>query len=189
MLEVELFKSIDSSSLSFVNFIWLAWSIKESAYKFCSRNNPTLRFSPTKIIINKIQLPAEKNISMAGELESTSLDKTISYCCEVSFGGSKYFTRSLINNELIFSVCNNNDNFENVSWGIKNINDSTYQNQSAGVRVFALNKLKSIFNNTDLNIEKKPEGYPAISQQPSIPLSFAHHGSFVSYAFALCSNK
>jgi len=187
--EIELFKSIDSSSLSFENFVWLAWSIKESVYKFCSRNNSSLLFSPTKIFINSIQLPAKKNIPIGREMESGSLDRAISYCCEVSFQGSKYFTQSIINNELIFSVCNNKNDFDNICWGIKNIHDDRYENQSASVRLFTLNKLQDLFKHSDLKIEKKTAGYPVIKQRPNIPLSFTHHGCFVGYAFALNSNE
>ncbi len=183
--EVELFKSTISSKISFENFVWLAWSVKESVYKFCSRNHSTLPFSPTKIIVRKIQLPIEKNTLIAEELESTSLNRAISYCSEVSFAGRNYFTRSLINNELIFSVCNNNDDFENICWGIKTITDNSYENQSASVRMFVLNKLQDVFKRSDLRIEKKPAGYPVIAQEQNIPLSFTHHGCFVGYAFVL----
>jgi phosphopantetheinyl transferase (holo-ACP synthase) len=186
--EVELFKSTISSKISFENFVWLAWSVKESVYKFCSRNYSALPFSPTKIIIRKIQLPVEQNTSIPEELESTSLDEVISYRCEVSFEGRSYFTRSLINNELIFSVCNNNDDFENICWGIKTITDNSYENQSASVRLFALNKLQHVFKRSDLSIEKKHSGYPVIVQEQNIPLSFTHHGCFVGYAF-LYPNK
>jgi phosphopantetheinyl transferase (holo-ACP synthase) len=182
--EVELFKSRISSKISFEHFVWLAWSVKESVHKFYSRNHSTLSFSPTKIIIKKIQLPVEQNISIDEELESTSFDKARCYCCEVSIEGRNYFTRSFINKDLIFSVCNDADDFGNICWGIKTITDDSYQNQSASVRIFALNKLKKVFNRIDLSIEK-PNGYPVITQEQNIPLSFTHHGCFIGYAFAL----
>jgi phosphopantetheinyl transferase (holo-ACP synthase) len=183
-VEVELFKSRISSKISFEHFVWLAWSVKESVYKFCSRDRATLSFSPTKIIIKKIQLPVEQIISIGEELENISFDKAISYTCEVNFEGRNYFTRSLINDKLIFSVCDNNNDFKNICWGIKTITDDSYENQSASVRMFVLNKLKHLFNQSDLSIEK-PSGYPVIKQEQNIPLSFTHHGYFVGYAFAL----
>jgi phosphopantetheinyl transferase (holo-ACP synthase) len=183
--EAELFKSIDPSKLSFEHFIWLAWSIKESVYKFCSRNHSALLFSPTKTVIQTIQLPVNKCDPADEELESTSLDEAISYCCEVHFDRSKYFTRSIINNELIFSLCNNSDDFKNICWGIKKIDSDLYCHQSENVRAFALNKLKYITGEDELTFEKAEGGYPFIKQKKDIPVSFTHHSLFVGYAFAL----
>src|ERR1700742_5173867 len=44
--------------LPFELFVWLLWSIKESAYKFLQRNNPSLVFSPSKIIILALDHPS-----------------------------------------------------------------------------------------------------------------------------------
>jgi phosphopantetheinyl transferase (holo-ACP synthase) len=187
--EVELFKSVDQSALSFEHFIWLAWSIKESVYKFCSRNNSALILSPTKIIINKIYCPINKDFAIAYELESTSLEEGASYCCEVNFEGSKYFTRSIINNELIFSVCNNNNDFKNICWGIKKINSDLYYPQSETVRAFTLNRLKYITGEGELIFDKTEKGCPFIKQKRNIPVSFTHHGYFVGYAFALANKQ
>ena len=70
-------------------------------------------------------------------------------------------------------------------WGIKEINDDAYINQSHEVRNFTINKLRTIFSSNDVHIEKSECGYPIISQQKNIPLSFSHHGKFVGYAFVL----
>ena len=51
--EQQLYNELQSQ-LPFENFVWLAWSVKESAYKFLKRFMPDLVFSPTKIMITNL---------------------------------------------------------------------------------------------------------------------------------------
>jgi phosphopantetheinyl transferase (holo-ACP synthase) len=46
----------DSAALTFHQFIWLMWSIKESAYKYGSRANPALVFAPLKIPVTQLTI-------------------------------------------------------------------------------------------------------------------------------------
>lgn len=182
--EVELYKHQISTAITFEHFVWLAWSVKESVYKFYKRYNQQTLFSPIKIAIRVIQKPAEQNVfNFYKQVEKISLKKEDCYCCEINFNSINFYTRSFINNDLIFTVANNSNCFENIHWGIKYIDDDNYLDQSKQVRAFTLKKLNKVFSTADLNIEKAAAGYPIITQQKSIPLSFSHHGNFVSYAF------
>ena len=183
--EVELFKSIDPSVLSFEHFVWLAWSIKESVYKFYKRSEPETLFSPTKIIIQKIHIPANIFSLNTIEHEEVSFADEFCFCCEISFNDHVFFTRSLLQDDLIFTVANNINDFENICWGIKKIDSDLYYYQSENVRAFAGNRLKCIMRADDLVFEKTEGGYPFIKQKKNIPVSFTHHGYFVGYAFAL----
>ncbi len=58
--EIALFHSGALPSLSFHIFLWLCWSIKESAYKFRKRYHPDLVFSPTAIPVTEIRATAQQ---------------------------------------------------------------------------------------------------------------------------------
>jgi phosphopantetheinyl transferase (holo-ACP synthase) len=74
--EIELFKDSNFQTLSFENFVWLAWSVKESVYKFHKRHHRNISFAPTKIIINEIQLPSKQNVlDLSNEHEGISFNK------------------------------------------------------------------------------------------------------------------
>jgi phosphopantetheinyl transferase (holo-ACP synthase) len=189
--ELELFKNINSIILSFENFVWLAWSVKESVYKFYQRTNQRTLFSPTKIIIQKIKVPLQWEILAFdnAQLEKDSFNNEACFCCEVQFASDIFYTRTLVFGDMIFSVANNTNCFENICWGIKNIDNDSYEAQSKNVRTFVLNKLNQFFLNDSLSIEKTAAGYPVLKQQKDIPLSFAHHGSFIAYSFYLKSKN
>lgn len=181
--EVELFKSLKQSTLPFENFVWLCWSIKESVYKFYKRFQPDSLFPPTKIIIQTIQFPTNNFLLNDKEYEAVSFTDETCFCCEVNFNNQSFYTRSLVQDNLIFTAANNRNDFANVCWGIKTISDDVYQTQSTEVRQFVLKRLNTLFNDVDLSIKKAQAGYPFIPQQQNVPLSFAHHGNFVGYSF------
>jgi phosphopantetheinyl transferase (holo-ACP synthase) len=180
--EFELFKSL-KTDLLLENFVWLCWSIKESAYKFLKRNNAELLFSPTKIIIQKIRVPENIFFRNNNKHEAVSFDDEFCFCCEVSFNDYTFFTRSLLHDDLIFTVANNRNDFENIYWGIKSIDDDCYKNQSKEVRQFLLERMNIIFSEERLSIETSDVGFPFLKQQKDLPISFTHHGNFVAYSF------
>ncbi|HEX5150385.1 MAG TPA: 4'-phosphopantetheinyl transferase superfamily protein [Parafilimonas sp.] len=184
--EIELFKSNSFQTLSFENFVWLAWSVKESVYKFHGRSHPHTLFAPTKIKIKEILLPLKQNgLDLSDTIEGISLDDRTCYSCEVNFDLLTFYTRSFVTGKLIFTVANNTECFDSVHWGIKEISDDAYIMQSREVRSFVVSKLCKIFLSNDISIEKAARGYPVIAQQKHIPLSFSHHGKFVGYAFVI----
>ncbi len=184
--ELELFKSLKTGYLSFDNFVWLAWSIKESVYKFYKRNNYKVAFSPTKIVIQKIELPTKQTFLCFDNLthENISFKDENCFCCAINFASEVFYTRSILNEDFIFSMANNVNCFKNIYWGIKEIDDASYDHQSKKVREFVLNKLKELFQYKNFNIEKNESGYPILKEKKHLPLSFTHHGKFVGYTFA-----
>ncbi|MEP6467040.1 MAG: 4'-phosphopantetheinyl transferase superfamily protein [Parafilimonas sp.] len=182
--EIDLFKNINSNILSFENFVWLAWSVKESVYKFNKRNNDEVLFSPTKIIIQKVDVPFQPQaLKFNAQFERISFDKKTCFCCEVLFGSAVFYTRTLVFDDVIFSVANNTNCFENICWGIKAIHDDSYKTQSSEVRKFALKKLNKYYLDEALSIKKTLGGYPILVQQNNLPISFSHHGKYVAYSF------
>jgi phosphopantetheinyl transferase (holo-ACP synthase) len=176
-------------NLPFENFVWLLWSVKEAVYKFSKRCFPRIVFSPKKIITRQISIPSVKNFPLMErkEIENVSLIKEECYCCIINTEIGQYYSRSKVDNEIIFTIVNDTENFDDIWWGIKYISEVDPTHQSETVRGFALKKFKEIYPNTKIAISKNPVGYPTLEVNENamkIPLSFTHHFRFVGYAFA-----
>lgn len=168
------------SAISFESFVWLLWSVKESAYKYLKRNDENLVFSPNKLIV--------QNFSVSGDIDRCDFDTDQSvdvyYDGIVSTGSFTIKFKSAINNHFIATIINEGE----VYWGVQTIAEGDYHNQSNSVRLLALAKLNSILLADDLWIDKHTSGYPFIMNgryKLETALSFAHHGCYVSYAFQL----
>lgn len=185
------------TEMPFENFVWLLWSVKESVYKYLKRKAPGLVFSPTKIIIQRIDPPYGRPVT---KFEGTQWESSNTGSCEEFYKGIALFEsrifyfRSKIHAELISTVVNDDENFENIWWGIKLIDHPGYNNQSIAVRAFVLNKLNFLFSGDkdNLHIEKSPLGYPIVlkgAEEMKIPVSLAHHDHFIAYSFLLESSS
>ena len=181
------------AEMPFEKFVWLLWSIKESVYKYLKRTKPGLVFSPTKIIIQRIDPPFRRIITSFNGIQ---WENNVNESCEIFykgvtvFGPDIFYSRSKIHDELISTVVSNDENFENIWWGIKSINHTGYDNQSKAVRAFILDKLYSILPGAkdNLSIGKCPQGCPVVlkeAKEMNIPVSLAHHGYFIAYSFLL----
>jgi phosphopantetheinyl transferase (holo-ACP synthase) len=81
--EKDLYDRQFSDNLPFDVFVWLLWSVKESVYKYLQRITPELVFSPTKIIITQLALPADNFVE---QFEGRGFDEISVYKGIVSFG-------------------------------------------------------------------------------------------------------
>jgi phosphopantetheinyl transferase (holo-ACP synthase) len=167
-------------TIPFESFVWLLWSVKESAYKYLKRGDEHLVFSPSKLIIKKVF------VSTLTDQDHLQADQPIDVYYEGTVSNNTHTLnfKSALNNQFIATIINEGD----VYWGVKTIADSNYHAQSDAVRLLALAKLDNIFIADDLWIDKHPSGYPFIvngSHPLQSPISFAHHGCYVSYAFQL----
>ncbi|MDB5141206.1 MAG: hypothetical protein JWR12_3122 [Mucilaginibacter sp.] len=174
------------SDIPFENYVWLLWSVKEAAYKYLKRTDPSLLFSPTKIIVTHIKIPLNRFVFKFEdvELEGSPGDEGF-YSGNVQYGSKPIYFRSIITSEWISTVVNEHKNFGNVHWGIRAIDNAGYEHQSKAVREFVLSKLNPIYNH-NLQIAKSPVGYPVILKDEldiCIPVSMAHDGNFVAYSF------
>ncbi|MDF2432028.1 MAG: hypothetical protein JWP44_1659 [Mucilaginibacter sp.] len=174
------------NGIPFENYVWLLWSVKESAYKCLKRNDPSLLFSPTKIIVTHIKTPLNQSAFKSADVElENPAGEDDFYNGKVQYGPKIFYFRSIITGEWISTVVNEHENFENVHWGIRTIDNTGYKHQSNAVRQFVLSKLNSIYDN-DLQIVKSPVGYPVVLNDEldmCIPVSMAHDGNFVAYSF------
>ena len=167
--EKELYTEL-RPGMPFENFVWLCWSVKESAYKFLKRFTPDLVFSPTKIIIKKLVAGSD------------------AYRGTVEFDTYRLYFRTIIDPDYIFSVVNFENDFTHTRWGVKRIVSSDYIQQSSEVRKLLLCGLNDLQPGNNFMINKSPHGWPIIikdEQELPLPVSLAHHGHYVAYSFQL----
>lgn len=175
-----------ATSLPFSTFVWLLWSIKESAYKYVSRSNQQLVFAPLKILVKGLssrrKLSSREDLSSRGDLVTGT----------VCYGGVTLFSRSFVRKKVIMTIVNGEEDFGSIRWGVHVVGDSRYTTQSAAVREMALSSLSSFFPGAALQIVKTPDGPPGIrdgDRSLDIPLSLAHHGRYVAWSFRLPANS
>ncbi|HEV8081104.1 MAG TPA: 4'-phosphopantetheinyl transferase superfamily protein [Chitinophagaceae bacterium] len=185
--EQELYPNQQFSKLSFVNYVWLLWSVKESSYKYLKRLIPELKFTPTKFVIQQIENSTELFNEVENSLWQTPKTSEAFYCGKVLHESHSFYFRSKISDEWIATVVNDTLDFENVWWGIQAIDETNHYHQSKAAKVLLMNKLNSLFTD-NLEIGKNSVGYPVIltnSRDLDIPVSLSHDDRFVAYSFIL----
>ncbi|MDB5209950.1 MAG: 4-phosphopantetheinyl transferase superfamily protein [Sediminibacterium sp.] len=180
------------AGMEFRYFLWLCWSVKESAYKYLKRNQPDLIFSPSRIEIAHIAIPVNRQFAEPAGTQWEGLAKDEKcYSGNLVFEGNTYYFRSKIYREMITTVVNADESFENIFWGFDSIDDTSADHQSEAIRSLLLQKLHTVLPGKQLRIEKAAAGYPIIisgTKQLNIPVSLAHHGPYIAYSFYLPAN-
>ena len=175
--------------LTISNFVWLLWSVKESAYKYLQRLTPELVFSPKKFIVTNLQFPEGHRITSfkLNQIEETGFrNKSIQGI--INYETDQLHFRSLLKKQLIMTVVNGDESFDRISWGIKSIEKCEAEYQSTAVRDFLLDKLKSNYCSADFEVKKSRHGFPLITksgEETFIPISLSHHYHFVAYSCRL----
>ena len=163
------FELYNPNEITLVNFVWLLWSAKESAYKYLKRINSELIFAPIKIEVVSLDIVVSLKTENVNNYRGWILAEDMS----LPF-------LSVTMPESISTVITQGD----VKWNFLNIEASDYESQSKGVRFLLLNDLKI----PNVSVEKHPTGYPILmknGQELNIAVSFAHHGCYVSYSFQI----
>jgi len=186
--EKALYKELEPDLIPFENYVWLLWSIKESAYKYLRRTQPGLVFSPTKFVVKQLQIPFGYAITTfdVKEIEGSGFDSKAVFKSKIAFGTDTLYSRSLMYRELIVSVVNGDENFENTYWGVKLIDNSDAEYQSNTVRAFLVDRLNKIFHLDGITIGKSPHGFPIVlngNEEIGIAVSLSHHDQLVAYSF------
>jgi phosphopantetheinyl transferase (holo-ACP synthase) len=186
--EKNLYDQRFSDKLPLGHFVWLLWSVKESAYKYLQRITPELAFSPTRILITLLELPTSSPpINFEGnKIESRGFDKGSVYKGIAGFGTDLLYFSSVINDDFIFTVVNCEDNFGDICWGIELIDSAEPAHQSKAVREFLLNRLNNLFPGGKWQIEKNVHSCPFLLKEGfeiAVPVSLTHHDGWVGYVF------
>jgi phosphopantetheinyl transferase (holo-ACP synthase) len=183
--EKALYDGQFSGRLPFEQFVWLAWSVKESVFKYLQRLNPELVFSPSKITVNELKPPGTGS---RPNFEGRDFDGGTVYEGVIDFDPHTFYSRTIITDDFIFSVVNETNNFEKVMWGLKKIDSTDADDQSKAVRTFALATLNTLFPNSELEIDKNSRSCPIILKNDAeipIPISLAHHDHWLGYSFQI----
>lgn len=184
--EIDQYREVYSATISFVNYVWLLWSVKEAAYKYLKRFDAGLVFSPTKFIVSELRKPVtafDEKFNVV-QLEGIGFDENTSWASKVGYDFEILYSRSLYYSDLLHTIVNKTEHFQKVYWGIKTITDANPEQQSDAVRGFLLNKLKRVRADNEWQIGKCKNELPIIlNDNTEFPVSFSHHGLFVAYSF------
>ena len=190
--EKKYYRQSPLAEMEFIYFLWLCWSVKESAYKYLKRSQPDLVFSPTRIVINQIDIAVNVQIEEPEVKHWQGCTKDGKcYSGNFIFEGSTYFFKTKIYPEMITTVVSADKQFKHIYWGFDSIDGTGSEHQSKAIRSLLLQKLHTILPGKQLHIEKAAAGYPIIlseTKELNIPVSFAHHGTYIAYSFYLPDN-
>ena len=180
--EIALYEKLKSAIL-FEHYVWLLWSIKESAFKYLQRIDPELLFTPVKFGITQLNIPKGYFlVSFDGN------ENTLTITGNVEFDNYKIYSRSVIYKELISSVVDADKDFKGVYSAIKYIDSTVNTVQSAAVRSFLIDHLVKETGTSNLTIGKNADSIPILfegAKELQIPVSLSHHGHYIAYSFKL----
>lgn len=186
--ETALHQEAAFAIIPFEIFVWLLWSIKESAFKFLQRIDADILFTPVKFEVIEIDVPKEFAINefsvrgLVGNGFGYDLLPTITAI--LTFENKILYSNSLIYKEFIFTIVNGDKDFNNINWGVIEIDNSDIEVQSAEVRKFLIDN----FPDTNIIIGKNQQGIPVLLKDKielSVPISLSHHEYYVAYSFQL----
>lgn len=180
--EIALYEQF-STIIPFEHYVWLLWSIKESAYKFLKQLDHELLFTPVKFEITKLYLPKEYlPVSFDGG------GALLTITGNVEFDNYKIYSRSIIYKELIVSVVGSDEDFKGVYFEVRFIDSTLNTAQSAAARSLLIDRLLLETGKSNLTIGKNAEGIPVLmegSTELPVPVSLSHHGHYIAYSFKI----
>ncbi|WP_295796902.1 4'-phosphopantetheinyl transferase superfamily protein [Mucilaginibacter sp.] len=188
--ETPLYNEFSLAGIPFENFVWLLWSIKESAYKFLQRHNPGLVFTPVKFVVEELRLPSAYIIEKFDAIteEGIGFNGYPALTGIIASGEVKLHSCSLLYDKLISTVINDANDFENTCWGFKIISGTAHENQSKEVRHFLIERLNRLYGEFDFRVDKNENGCPVLfkeNEEIGIPVSLSHHENIIGYSFMI----
>lgn len=174
------------SHLPLEHFVWMLWSIKESAYKCLQRQQPDLIFSPVNTVVSILEEPIKTSAAISGHLVSSGFTDDACFRAVISSQYQTLYSRSVIyGDEVMHTVASFDPVFDNINWGVKRIHGTDSETQSSGVRKFLLETSPLLISGKAYNVAKSTFGYPFIAVDGAdvgVKLSLSHHGEWVGYA-------
>lgn len=183
--------SLYHDQLPFGSFVWLLWSVKESAYKYLKRLDHGLIFGPARIVMQSIRPPeVAPAIIIDDTWEANTVDDGF-YNGTVVINNKVLYYRSLVLKNLIATVVTDDAVFRNIYWGIQLVSSPSKDTLSAAVRSSLLSKMRDVFPGAVSHLSEHIAGYPLLfiddQERPDVLISFSHHGQYVFYCFG-CTN-
>jgi phosphopantetheinyl transferase (holo-ACP synthase) len=160
-------------TLDFPIYLWLLWSVKESAYKYCKRLDNDLIFSPVKIKVDVLSIS-----------QSSQSYNTFNCSGKCYLNSQAIYFRSEITAEYIHTVVDVNDTFSNVHFNNEQV--SNEQQLSYAVRQLLVHDINQTMPVESWAIKKDWFHVPVLTlNQHKFPVSFSHHGKCIAYALKL----
>lgn len=170
--EQELFHFVQSQ-IPFAHYVWLLWSVKESAYKYFKRLDAQVNFSPLKFVVTEIHFDKSN--------ERTK-NKFFTGC--TTFQQRELFFISEYNDSFLHSVVHATNNFDTVFAGHTTLQSDLYEHQSLAATQLLQKGFSNHFNQL-IHVKKNEAGCPEIifdEKKSAIPVSISHDGFFVGYS-------
>jgi hypothetical protein len=135
-----------------------------------------------------LEIPADYAIaSFSGdEITSKGFNGFIVLNSVVSHKNDSLYSKTIIYKEFISSVVNHSQNFDDVYWGIKRVENTGNKFQSAAVRAFAIDELQEVLGIKGLVINKNADEVPVLvngNEEIGVAVSLSHHERWVGYSF------
>jgi phosphopantetheinyl transferase (holo-ACP synthase) len=186
LTETALHKQPGFATISFEIFVWLLWSIKESAFKYLQRIDADILFTPVKFEASEVKIPFGFTLPGFDAIDLTGIgfDDVQTINATVEFGDHILYSSSLIYQEFIATVVNDTPDFSHTYWGIKRIDNDETEVQSTEIRSFLIDNLPD----KNIIISKNPRGIPILLKdnlELPIPVSLSHHEYYIAYSFQL----
>lgn len=175
--EISLYQQPGISDTGFAVFVWICWAVKEAAYKFLKRCDHTLSFAPVRFGVENI-----RKVHYAEGFyfhEGYPATKKNYYTGMIAAHGKRLPFCVVTDEQMIAAACG-----ETFFTAIHEIGSGCSEDQSLFVREVCLEKMRELYPESDLRIEKHDAGYPMIvcGNEELLPVSFAHHGRYVGYS-------
>lgn len=173
--------------------LWLIWSLKEAAYKYCQRLYPALTFVPTRFaLLNNPALPA---LLGATNWQDRGFDHLPAATAQLQTPLGVVVGRTVGTEACLMSVvAASREETEAVYWEIRRANAPTAAEQSAQVRQATAARFQAEWHlpaDVRVTFDKGQNtvwgaGWPVLhlNDQPHpCILSFSHDARYVAYAF------
>ena len=169
----------------------IAWSIKEACFKYCRRFEQLL-FQPKSFVVQQIadQETTEKTPFNENDLERKGFAGIPHKVSIVKTPLETLICKSIITENYVHSIVTNDPKgFDEICWGVSQIDSSKYKDQSLGVREKARTHLLKVNNrrpDTNCYFQKDERQVPIIyinGVECEVALSFSHDHYFIAYAW------
>jgi hypothetical protein len=194
--EKQLYSPEKFPRLSFPQFVWLCWAVKEAAFKCITRTEPgALYWGPRIPIMELLPLDVAPGI---GRFECDRLKVANAfhyYSALARFGSHRLQAWVMVGPDCLLAVATNGDrfdpaDFDEVHWGIRRLDSTDPRQHSTAVRTFAGESFRRLYPGQSFSIAKAPAGYPYLiagGESLDAGLSLSHHEQWVAYAFEAIS--
>ena len=179
------------SSYNLYEQMSIAWSIKEACFKYCRRFEPIL-FHPKSFVIQEIydSEATDDSTFMEIDLQRKGFDGIEHKITVVNTPLEQLVCKTIITHNYVHSIVTNDPKgFDEICWGVSQIDSDKYKEQSMKVREKAkqhILKEQNRESNTNCYFEKDDRQIPILyidDVKCEVAFSFSHDHCYIAYAW------